>query len=152
MLRPTVPWSQRSSAGHGGVFSLWPAVRHMVVPPVLTPKVVAHLGAKPRPKPPPDPLHGARPSSFDRPGSLEQAADTCDAYQLVRGADIHLAQLLWNVEHQISPPRWHEPVYWMVCADCRAWVFGELFGPEGGRKCKDSGICCTECRYADEDY
>jgi DNA-directed RNA polymerase subunit RPC12/RpoP len=152
MLRPSVPWSKRSSGGPGEGCSPWPVVRHMVVLPVLTPKVVAQLGATPRPRPPLELPHGANRSSFDRPGSGERPADSGDRHQLVRAADIHLAQMRRNLEHPISTPRWHESIDWMVCADCGARVFGELFGPEGAGECEDGGIRCTECRFADEDY
>ncbi|MGO9584469.1 MAG: hypothetical protein ACLP36_16920 [Acidimicrobiales bacterium] len=69
----------------------------------------------------------------------------------VEKADIHLAQLMRNIEDMISTPRWHEPIYWMVCEDCGAWVSSELFGPEGAGECEDGGFCCTECRFADEE-
>ncbi|HUY07886.1 MAG TPA: hypothetical protein VNH82_05820 [Candidatus Dormibacteraeota bacterium] len=115
-------------------------MRHIVVPPVLTPKVVAQLGATPKPRPPLEPPHGANRSSFDHPGSRERPAESCDHRQLVRGADIHLTQLMRNVEHPISTPRWHKSIYWMVCADFGALVFRKLFGPEGAGECEDGGL------------
>jgi len=66
-------------------------------------------------------------------------------------ADTNLAQLMRNIEQMVTTPRWHEPIYWMVCEDCGAWVSSELFGPEGAGECDDGGFRCTECRFADEE-
>ena len=56
-----------------------------------------------------------------------------------------------NIEEMISTPRWHEPITWMACEDCGAWVSSELFGPDGAGECDDGGFRCTECRFADEE-
>jgi hypothetical protein len=34
-------------------------------------------------------------------------------------ADANLAQLMRNIEQMVTTPRWHEPITWMVCEDCR---------------------------------
>ena len=66
-------------------------------------------------------------------------------------ADVNLAQLMRNIEQMITTPRWHEPVSWIVCADCGAWVASELIGPDGAGECEDGGFRCTECRFAGEN-
>jgi hypothetical protein len=66
-------------------------------------------------------------------------------------ADIHLAQLMRNIEEMITTPRWHDPITWMACEECGAWVSSELFGPDGAGDCDDGGFRCTECRFGDED-
>lgn len=63
--------------------------------------------------------------------------------------DIRLAQLMRNVELMITTPRWHEPVYWIACERCGAWVSSELFGPEGARE-DGCFCCCAECSFADD--
>jgi hypothetical protein len=66
--------------------------------------------------------------------------------------DVNLAQLMRNIEQMITTPRWHEPIYWMACEDCGAWVSSELFGPDAAGGGEDGGFRCTECRFAaDED-
>ncbi len=62
----------------------------------------------------------------------------------------NLAQLIGEIEQMITLPRSDEPVYWMVCEECGAWVSSELFGPEGAGECDDGGFRCTECRFAEE--
>lgn len=66
-------------------------------------------------------------------------------------ADANLVSLMCNIEQMVTTPRWHEPIHWMVCEDCGAWVSSELFGPEGAGECDDGGFRCTECRFADEE-
>ena len=51
-------------------------------------------------------------------------------------ADVNLAQLMRNVEQMITTPRWHEPVSWIVCVECGAWVSSELIGPDGAGECE----------------
>ena len=65
-------------------------------------------------------------------------------------ADARLAQLMHNVEEMISTPLRHEPVTWMACEDCGAWVSSELIGPDGAGECDDGGFRCSECRFAHE--
>ena len=66
-------------------------------------------------------------------------------------ADVNLAQLMRNVEQMITTPRWHEPVSWIVCEECGAWVSSELFGPDGAGECEDGGFRCTDCRFAADE-
>ena len=66
-------------------------------------------------------------------------------------ADVNLAQLMRNVEQMITTPRWHEPVSWIVCEECGAWVSSELFDPDGAGECEDGGFRCTECRFAADE-
>jgi len=65
-------------------------------------------------------------------------------------ADRNLAQLMRNIEQMVTAPRWREPVYWMVCEECGAWVSSELIGPDGAGENADGGFCCSECRWADK--
>lgn len=66
-------------------------------------------------------------------------------------ADVNLAQLMRNVEQMITTPRWHDPVSWIVCEECGAWVSSELIGPDGASECEDGVFRCSECRFADEE-
>lgn len=66
----------------------------------------------------------------------------------VEAADLRLVQLMRNVEQMIATPRWHEPMYWIACERCGAWVSSELFGPDRARE--DCCFCCAECSFADE--
>jgi hypothetical protein len=66
-------------------------------------------------------------------------------------ADANLAQLICNIEQMVTTPHWHEPVTWLACEECGAWVYSELFGPDGAGECDDGGFRCTECRFADEE-
>ena len=66
-------------------------------------------------------------------------------------ADMQLAQLMRNIEDLIATPRWHEPITWMACEECGAWVSSELFGPEGAGECEDGGFRCTECRFGEAE-
>lgn len=50
-----------------------------------------------------------------------------------------------------SEPRGDEPVYWMACEECGAWVSSELIGPDGAGESADGGFCCTSCRFREED-
>jgi hypothetical protein len=66
-------------------------------------------------------------------------------------ADVDLAQLMRNVEQMITTPRWREPICWVVCEECGAWVSSELIGPDGAGECEDGGFRCAECRFAGEE-
>jgi len=66
-------------------------------------------------------------------------------------ADCNLAQLMRNIEQMVTTPRWQEPIYWIACEECGAWVSSELIGPEGAGECDDGGFRCSECRFADEE-
>jgi hypothetical protein len=66
-------------------------------------------------------------------------------------ADNNLRRLVHEIEQLITSPRRDEPVGWMACEDCGAWVSSELFGPEAAGECDDGGFRCTECRFAGEE-
>ena len=61
-------------------------------------------------------------------------------------ADVRLAQLMRNIEQMITTPRWHEPIYWMACEECGAWVSSELFDVEGAGK--DGCFWCADCSFS----
>jgi hypothetical protein len=65
-------------------------------------------------------------------------------------ADHNLAQLMRNIEQMVTTPRWHEPIYWIVCEECGASVSSELVGPDGAGECDDGGFRCSECRFSGE--
>jgi hypothetical protein len=66
-------------------------------------------------------------------------------------ADNNLRRLVHEIKRMITPPRFSEPIFWMACDDCGAWVSSELLGPDGAGECDDGGFRCTECRFVDED-
>lgn len=66
-------------------------------------------------------------------------------------ADINLAQLMRNIEHMVTTPRSQEPIYWIACEECGAWVSSELIGPDGAGECDDGGFYCSFCRFGEED-
>jgi hypothetical protein len=65
-------------------------------------------------------------------------------------ADHNLAQLMRNIEQMVTTPRWQEPISWIVCEECGAWVSPELVGPDGAGESDDGGFRCAECRFAGE--
>lgn len=65
-------------------------------------------------------------------------------------ADQNLAQLMRNIEQMVANPRWFEPITWMTCEQCGAWVSSELFGPDGAGCNEEDAFLCAECRFADE--
>lgn len=65
--------------------------------------------------------------------------------------DHNLGQLMRNIEQMVTTPRWHEPIYWVVCEDCGAWVSSVLSGPDRAGDCDDDdGFWCAECRFSGE--
>lgn len=65
-------------------------------------------------------------------------------------ADGNLVQLVREVAPMFSEPAFCEPIYWMACEECGAWVSSELIDPEGAGESEDGGFYCTSCRFADE--
>ena len=64
-------------------------------------------------------------------------------------ADINLAQLMRNIEQMVTTPRWEEPIYWIACEECGAWVSSELIEPDGAGEDDDGGFYCTSCRFGE---
>jgi hypothetical protein len=65
-------------------------------------------------------------------------------------ADTRLAQLMRNIEEMVVVPRWRDPITWITCEKCGAWVSRELVGPDGA-EVQDGGFRCSECRFASEE-
>jgi len=65
-------------------------------------------------------------------------------------ADRNLVQLTRSVEAMLATPVSHEPINWMVCEECGAWVDSELIGPDGAGESDDGGFYCTSCRFGEE--
>ena len=65
--------------------------------------------------------------------------------------DARLAQLMRIIEEMVVVPRWRDPITWITCEECGAWVDSELVGPDGAGECKDGGFRCSECRFASEE-
>jgi len=66
-------------------------------------------------------------------------------------ADGNLLQIVREVEPMFSAPAYREPIYWMVCEECGAWVSSELIGPDGAGGSDDGGFYCTSCRFGEDD-
>ena len=66
-------------------------------------------------------------------------------------ADVNLVQLMRNIEQMVAAPRWRDPISWIVCEKCGAWVSSELLGRMAPESVEDGGFRCTECRFADEE-
>ena len=66
-------------------------------------------------------------------------------------ADRNLLQLVRRVERMITTPAWSEPISWIACEECGAWVSSELIGPDGAGENPDGGFYCTSCRFGEED-
>ena len=50
-----------------------------------------------------------------------------------------------------AEPHRGEPVYWMACEECGAWVSSELIGPDGAGEADNGGFYCTACRFEEDD-
>jgi hypothetical protein len=44
-----------------------------------------------------------------------------------------------------------EPVYWMGCEECGAWVSSELIGPDGAGETDEGSFYCTSCRFGEDN-
>lgn len=65
-------------------------------------------------------------------------------------ADRMLLQLVRSVEQLITTQTWREPISWIACEECGAWVSSELIGPVGAGESEDGGFRCSECRFEGE--
>lgn len=65
-------------------------------------------------------------------------------------ADRNLRQLVRAVEPMITRPVDHEPIYWLACEECGAWVSSELIGPDRAGETAEGAFRCTDCRFAHE--
>lgn len=64
--------------------------------------------------------------------------------------EANLVRLTRNFEQMVTALR-HEPICWMTCVECDAWVSSELIDDEGAGECLDGGFRCTECRFPHTD-